>query len=825
MAQQFPTQARVVIIGGGIIGCSVAYHLTKLGWTDVVLLEQGQLSGGTTWHAAGLVGQLRSHANMTSLIKYSTQLYSELEAETGLATGWKNCGSLSVARSADRMTVLKRTAASARAQGVDIEVISAREAQEKWPVMAIDDLVGAVWLPGDGKANPTDLTQSLAKGARNRGARVIERVRVTGIQTRDGRATGVSTDKGDIAAEIVVNCAGQWARKVGAMCGVTVPLHSAEHMYIVTGKIEGVHPDLPVLRDPDGYIYFKEEVGGLVMGGFEPEAKPWGMKGIPDDFEFALLPDDWDQFEILMQNALIRVPQLETSEVKKFYNGPESFTADNNFILGEAPELKNFYVGAGFNSMGIASAGGAGRALAEWIVNGAATMDLWPVDIRRFAGFNNNPRWLHDRVKETLGLHYAMPWPNRELDTARPFRRSALYDRLAAKGACFGSKMGWERANWFAAQGEKPETQYAFGKQNWHEAVKREMKATREASGIFDQTSFAKILVQGRDAARVLNRICAADIDVEIGRSIYTGLLNERGGYESDLTVMRLGRDKFLLVTGSAQAVHDADWISKNVPEDAHVTLTDVTSSYAVLALMGPRSRDILAKLTSADLSNTGFPFATIREIDIGYATAYANRMTYVGELGWELIVPTEFAIGVYEALHEAGRVHGLADCGYYALEALRIEKGFRAWSRELTPDITPYEAGLAFAVSMDKPDGFIGKEALVAAKAKGKLTRRIVQFTVDDAAPMLWGGELILRDGKPVGEVRSAAYGHTLGRSVALGLLHNEAGIDKDFIESGRFEIDLAGERYTATAHLKAPYDPKSERVKADSTELHEAA
>ncbi|MBA8908102.1 GcvT family protein [Aminobacter ciceronei] len=825
MAQQFPTQARVVIIGGGIIGCSVAYHLTKLGWTDVVLLEQGQLSGGTTWHAAGLVGQLRSHANMTSLIKYSTQLYSELEAETGLATGWKNCGSLSVARSADRMTVLKRTAASARAQGVDIEVISAREAQEKWPVMAIDDLVGAVWLPGDGKANPTDLTQSLAKGARNRGARVIERVRVTGIQTKDGRATGVSTDKGDIAAEIVVNCAGQWARKVGAMCGVTVPLHSAEHMYIVTGKIEGVHPDLPVLRDPDGYIYFKEEVGGLVMGGFEPEAKPWGMKGIPDGFEFALLPDDWDQFEILMQNALVRVPQLETSEVKKFYNGPESFTADNNFILGEAPELKNFYVGAGFNSMGIASAGGAGRALAEWIVNGAATMDLWPVDIRRFAGFNNNPRWLHDRVKETLGLHYAMPWPNRELDTARPFRRSALYDRLAAKGACFGSKMGWERANWFAAQGEKPETQYAFGKQNWHEAVKREMKATREASGIFDQTSFAKILVQGRDAARVLNRICAADIDVEIGRSIYTGLLNERGGYESDLTVMRLGRDKFLLVTGSAQAVHDADWISKNVPEDAHVTLTDVTSSYAVLALMGPRSRDILAKLTSADLSNTGFPFATIREIDIGYATAYANRMTYVGELGWELIVPTEFAIGVYEALHEAGREHGLADCGYYALEALRIEKGFRAWSRELTPDITPYEAGLAFAVSMDKPNGFIGKEALVAAKAKGKLTRRIVQFTVDDAAPMLWGGELILRDGKPVGEVRSAAYGHTLGRSVALGLLHNEAGIDKDFIESGRFEIDLAGERYTATAHLKAPYDPKSERVKADSTELHEAA
>ena len=816
MAQAFPTQAQVVIIGGGIIGCSLAYHLTKLGWRDVVLLEQGQLSGGTTWHAAGLVGQLRSHANMTSLIKYSTQLYSELEAETGLATGWKNCGSLSVARTADRMTVLKRTVASARAQGVAIEVISPKEAQDLWPVMAIDDLVGAVWLPGDGKANPTDLTQSLAKGARSRGARIFERVRVTGIATAKGAVTGVETDRGPIAAEIVVNCAGQWARKVGKICGVAVPLHSAEHMYIVTGRIEGVHPDLPVMRDPDGYIYFKEEVGGLVMGGFEPEAKPWGMAGIPDDFEFALLPDDWDQFEILMQSALQRVPQLATSEVRTFYNGPESFTPDNNFILGEAPELKNFYVGAGFNSMGIASAGGAGRALAEWIVNGAPTMDLWPVDIRRFAGFNNNPRWLHDRVKETLGLHYAMPWPNRELDTARPLRRSPLYDRLAAKGACFGSKMGWERANWFAAEGERPVTEYAFGRQNWHAAVKREMKATREAAGIFDQTSFAKLLVQGRDAAAALNRICAAEVDVEIGRSVYTGLLNERGGYESDLTVMRLAADRFLLVTGSAQAVHDADWIRKNIPVDAHVSLTDVTSAYAVLALMGPKSRDILARLTSTDLSGEGFPFATIREIDIGYATAYANRMTYVGELGWELIVPTEFAVGVYEALQEAGRDLGLVDCGYYALEALRLEKGYRAWSRELTPDINPYEAGLAFAVCLDKTGGFIGREALVAAKARGMPSKRIVQFTVDDPLPMLWGGELILRDGKPVGEARSAAYGHTLGRSVALGLIENSSGVDKAFLETGRFEIDLAGARFPLTPCLAPAYDPKALRVKA---------
>ncbi|MDN2568106.1 FAD-dependent oxidoreductase [Aquibium sp. A9E412] len=824
MSQDLPTHARVVVIGGGIVGCSVAYHLAKMGWRDVVLLEQGQLSGGTTWHAAGLVGQLRSHANMTGLIRYSTELYGTLEAETGLATGWKRCGSLSVARTADRMTVLKRTAAAARAQGVDIELVTPKEAGEIWPVMATDDLVGGVWLPGDGKANPTDLTQSLAKGARNGGVRVIERVRVTGIAERDGRVTGVATDQGDIAAEIVVNCAGQWARKVGLMAGVTVPLHSAEHMYIVTGRIEGVHPDLPVMRDPDGYIYFKEEVGGLVMGGFEPEAKPWGMDGIPDNFEFALLEDDWDQFEILMDNALVRVPQLMQAEVRQFYNGPESFTPDNNFILGEAPELKNFFVGAGFNSMGIASAGGAGRALAEWIVNGAPTMDLWPVDIRRFAAFNNNPRWLHDRVKETLGLHYAMPWPNRELDTARPFRRSPLYDRLAAKGACFGSRMGWERANWFAREGASPRIDYAFGRQNWHEAVGREMKAAREGAVIFDQTSFAKLLVQGRDAGAVLNRICAADVDGEIGRSVYTGLLNARGGYESDLTVMRLARDRFLLVTGSAQPVHDADWIRKNTPDDAHAVLTDVTSSYAVLSVMGPKARDVLERVTSADLSNAAFPFATVREIDVGYATAYANRMSYIGELGWELLVPAEFAVGVYETLHEAGREAGLLDAGYYALEALRLEKGFRAWGRELTPDINPYEAGLGFAVARDKPGGFIGSEALAAHRQKGVLLRRIVQFTLDDGEPVLWGGELILRDGKPVGEVRSAAYGHTLGRSVALGLVEDEAGVSKAYLEEGRFEIDLAGERHAATPHLRAAYDPAFERPKADRSPARDA-
>lgn len=822
MSNSFPQSAQYVIIGGGIVGCSVAYHLTKMGHTDVVLLEQGQLSCGTTWHAAGLVGQLRSQPAMTNLIRYSTQLYADLEAETGLATGWMQCGSVTVARTDDRMTMLKRTAAAARAQGVEVDVLTPQEAGAKWPVMQTKDLKGGIWMPGDGKANPTDLTQSLAKGARNGGARVIEGVKVTDITTKDGAVTGVVTDHGTVKAHVVVNCAGQWAREIGKMCGVNVPLHSAEHMYIVTDAIKGVNSDLPVLRDPDGYIYFKEETGGLVMGGFEPEAKPWGMDGIPDKFEFSLLPDDWDQFEILLNNALIRVPDMETAGVRKFYNGPESFTPDNNYLLGQAPELANFFVGAGFNSMGIASAGGAGRALAEWIVEGEATSDLFAVDIRRFAEFNNNPTWLHDRVKETLGLHYAMPWPNRELDTARPFRRSPLYDRLSAKRAVFGSKMGWERANWFAPIGTKADTEYSFGRQNWHDAVAAEHRAVREGVAVFDQTSFAKLLVQGRDACTELNRICAANIDVPVGKNVYTGMLNKRGGFESDLTVIRTKVDAFLIITGSAQAVRDADWISKNFAPGAHVFMTDVTSAWSVLAIMGPKSRDVLGALTKTDLSNDSFAFGTCKSIDLGYATVMANRMSYVGELGWELIVPTEFTAGVYDDLMRVGAGHGIRDAGYYALDGLRIEKGYRAWSRELTPDITPLQAGLGFAVDFDKPDGFIGKDALLAAKADpDHLNRRIIQLVMEDADAQIWGGEAVLCDGVEIGEVRSAGYGHTLGAAVALCDVKTGRNIDRAFIDSHSFVIDLAGQHIKTTAHLRTPYDPKSERVRALAAQI----
>ncbi|MDR3101118.1 MAG: FAD-dependent oxidoreductase [Paraburkholderia sp.] len=825
MSTPVPTHARVVIVGGGIVGCSVAYHLTKLGWRDVVLLEQGTLSCGTTWHAAGLVGQLRSQQSMTKLIRYSTALYAELEAETGLATGWKQCGSLSVARTPERMTQLKRTAASARAYGVVCDVIGPREAGELWPVMRTDDLLGAVWLPGDGKANPTDLTQSLARGARQRGARIVENTRITAVHTAatpSGRAaTGVSWrnkdgEEGTLHAEIVVNCAGQWAKAVGRMCGVTVSLHSAEHYYIVTERIAGVHPDLPVMRDPDGFIYFKEEVGGLVMGGFEPNAKPWGMNGIPENFEFQLLPDDWDQFEILMENALQRVPALETAQVRQFYNGPESFTPDNNFIVGEAPELRRFFVGAGFNSMGIASAGGAGMALAEWIVAGEPTMDLWPVDIRRFARFNGNDTWLHDRVKETLGLHYAMPWPNRELDTARPFRRSPLYAELAADGASFGSKMGWERANFFAPGPAEARIDYAFGQQNWLPWSGAEHRACREGVALFDMTSFAKLLVKGRDAEAVLQSIVANDVAVPVGSTIYSGLLNERGTYESDLTLTRLADDQYLVVTGSAQATRDLDYLEKAIPADSHCVLVDVTSQYAVLAVMGPHSRALLQSVSKADWSTEAFPFGQSREVDIGYATVRATRLTYVGELGWELYVPVEFAVGVYETLHAAGKAFGLVNGGYYAIDSLRIEKGYRAWGRELSPDCNPFEAGLSFACKLDKDIPFRGREALLRLRNQ-PLQRRLVVLTAEGARDcMLWGGEAILRNGEAVGSLTSAAFGHTLGCPVAMGFISREDGaVDAAWLAGGHYAIDVAGEQIQASVHLSAPYDPRALRVK----------
>ncbi len=710
MTEDLPTRARVVIIGGGVIGTSVAYHLAQLGWTDVLLLEQGQLSCGTTWHAAGLVGQLRASESGTRLVQYSTELYERLEAETGLSTGFRRCGGVTVARTQDRLTQLKRTAATAEAYQLDCELISPAQAAERYPILRTDDLAGAIWLPGDGRANPTDLTAALARGARDQGVTIAERTRVTGIITDGQTVKGVHTERGGVEAEVVVNCAGQWAKAVGAMCGVTVPLHSAEHFYVVTERIDGVHRDYPVLRDPDGYTYIKEEVGGLVVGGFEPDAKPWvAPDQIPYPFEFQLLGEDWEHFSVLMDSAMHRLPVLAETGIKKFYNGPESFTPDNQFILGEAPELRNFFVAAGFNSVGIASAGGAGRALAEWITSGEPSMDLSAVDIRRFAAFNGNTQWLHDRVAEVLGLHYAVPWPNRELSSARPFRRSPAYHLLAAAGAGFGSKMGWERANFFAPPGESPEIEYGWGKQNWQPWSSAEQRAARTAVALFDQTSFSKYLVTGPDAAQALQWLCTADVAVAPGRTVYTGMLNAHGTYEADITVTRLSAEEFLLVSSAASTERDQDHIRRRMPAGLHATLVDVTSQYAVYGVMGPRSRDLLTRLTRSDLGDEAFPFGTSREIDLGYATVRATRITYVGELGWELYVPAEFAVGAYEDLMAAGEDLGLANAGYYAIESLRLEKAYRAFGRELTPDYNPAEAGLLFACKLKTAIGVPG--------------------------------------------------------------------------------------------------------------------
>jgi heterotetrameric sarcosine oxidase gamma subunit len=812
-----PERAQVVIIGGGVIGTSVAYHLAALGWTDVLLLEQGQLSCGTTWHAAGLVGQLRASEAGTRLVQYSAALYERLEAETGQATGFRRCGGLTVARTADRMTALARTAATAKAYDIDGELISPAEAAGLYPLLNTADLAGAIWLPGDGRANPVDLTAALARGARQRGVIIRERVRVTGVTIRDGRASGVRTDHGDVEAEVVVNCAGQWAKQVGAMAGVTVPLHSAEHFYVVTEQIDGVHPDLPVLRDPDGYTYFKEEVGGLVVGGFEPTAKPWvSPDDLPYPFEFQLLEEDWDHFAILMDSALHRLPVLADTGIRKFYNGPESFTPDNQFILGEAPELRGFFVGAGFNSVGIASAGGAGLALAQWIIDGHPDGDLTAVDIRRFAAFNGNSRWLRDRVGEVLGLHYAIAWPNRELETARPFRRSPVHALLREANACFGSKMGWERANFFAPPGHSPVIRYSWDKQNWQPWSSAEQTATRQRVAVFDQTSFSKYLISGEDAEEALQWLCTSDVAVRPGRTVYTGLLNGRGTYESDITVTRLSATEFLLVASAATTERDADHIRRHLPPGNHATLTDVTSAYAVYGVMGPASRQLLSRLTTADLSQAGFPFGTSRLIDLGYSTVRATRITYVGELGWELYVPAEFAIGVYQDLMAAGADLGVANAGYYAIESLRLEKAYRAFGRELTPDYNPVEAGLTFACKLGGSTGFLGREAVEKAKADGP-RRRLVSVALTGRDAMMWGGELLLRNGEPAGQLTAGAWGETIGAAVGLAYLRDPAGevVTADFVRAGQYEVNIGGQLAGAVVGLRAPYDPAGKKVK----------
>ena len=816
MEQYVPQQADIVIIGGGIVGTSVAYHLARRGATNVVLLERRQLTCGTTWHAAGLVGQLRATLNLTRLAKYTTELYRGLEAETGQATGFRQTGSLAVAASAGRFEELRRGASMARSFGLEVDVLTPAEAQSVWPLISIEDVVGAVWLPKDGRTNPIDTTQALARGARSRGVRIIENCRVTGIEVEDGRVTGVRHAGGAVRAPVVVNCGGMWARDIAGWVDATVPLHAAEHFYIVTEPMAGLSPGMPVLRDADGCSYFKEDTGKLLVGWFEPKAKPWGMDGIPESFCFETLPEDLAHIEPLFAAAIRRVPALEQAGVQVFFNGPESFTPDDRYLLGEQPEVRGLFVAAGFNSIGIQSAGGAGKVLADWILDGHAPMDLWDVDVRRVAPFQRNRSYLHDRTEESLGLLYAMHWPFRQAASARGVRKSALHDRLRERGACFGEVLGYERPNWFAPAGVAPEYRYSYGRQNWFEYSQQEHRAVREQVGLFDQSSFAKFVVQGRDAERALNRLCAADVAVAPGRIVYTQWLNERGGIEADLTVTRESEERFLVVSACATQTRDFAWLTRNIAPQAHASACDVSSAYAVLGLMGPNSRALLQSLTDADLSTAAFPFATSQIIDLGYARVRASRITYVGELGYELYVPTEFVQGVFDALAGAGAAHGLKLCGYHAMNSLRIEKAYRHWGHDVGEEDTPLEAGLGFAVNFAKSGGFIGLEALLRQKEQG-VRRRLVNFRLEADDPLLYHNEPIWRSGRIVGRLTSGMFGHTVGRPLGLGYVENDGELVTDeWVLGGDYQLEVAAARLPATAALKPFYDPRSLRVKA---------
>ncbi|MDQ6437600.1 FAD-dependent oxidoreductase [Mesorhizobium sp. LHD-90] len=814
----FPSQAQFVVIGGGIIGCSTAYHLARDHKADVVLLEQGKLTSGSTWHAAGLVGQLRSSASITRVLKYSVDLYKTLKAETGLETGWKMTGCLRLATNQDRWTEFRRLATTAKSFGMEMHLLDAAEVKRMWPLMETSDLVGASWLPTDGQASPSDITQSLAKGARMHGAKLFEEVRVTGFDIKDGRITTVRTTRGDIACDKVVNCAGQWARQVGAMAGIDVPLQAVKHQYIITEKIDGLSTDAPTIRDPDRRTYFKEEVGGLVMGGYEPNPIAWetGLPGgdVPDDWEFRLFDDDFDHFEQHMTQAIARVPALEHVGVKQMINGPESFTPDGNFILGAAPECKNMFVGAGFNAFGIASGGGAGWVLAQWAVDGEAPLDLWVVDIRRFSGLHRDRQWVSDRTLEAYGKHYTIGFPHEEYLSGRPAIVSPLYERLKAHGAVFGSKLGWERPNWFAPEGTEAKDVYSMGRQNWFAPVGDEHRHVREHVGIFDQSSFAKYEVSGPDAARALDWICANDVSKPAGRLTYTQLLNTRGGIEADLTVARLSDDLFYVVTGTGFRTHDRAWIADHVPEPFDVSIEDITEKYGTLSLMGPNARKVLAAVADADISNAAFPFGHVREIEIAGATVRALRVTYVGELGWELHIPIEATGKVFDALMAAGAPHGIRPVGYRALESLRLEKGYRAWGSDITPNDTPFEAGLGWAVKLRKNTDFVGRRALEKINGSA-LKKRFAGFTVDDPDIVLVGRETILRNGEPVGYLSSGGYGYTIGKNIGYGYVRNADGVDDDFLGSGDYELVVAMEKTPARIHLEPLYDPKGDKVK----------
>ncbi len=804
----------VVIIGGGIVGCSTAYNLAIRGCRDVVLLEKHKLTSGSTWHAAGAVGQLRTSANVSWLLGRSVEIYGRLEAETGQATGWHQNGSLRLATNANRRAEYERAVTTARSYGLDMEIISPREAKELFPLLNVDDLVCAAYVPSDGMASPSDAAMALAEGARMNGARLIEDTKVVGFDTSGGAIERVITDRGTIRCEFVVNCAGIWSREIGRLAGVNVPIQPAYHQYMVTERIEGLTRNHPTIRDPDKLTYFLE-IGGLAVGGYERNPKPHCTRPIPEGHEFKIMPEDIDHFEQLMVPAVERIPALETVGVRQWFNGIEAFTEDGMFILGEAPEVRHFFIGTGFNAFGIASAGGAGYALAEWILDGQSPVDLWAADIKRFGPYHGSDNQVRARSLEGQSHHFTIRWPHEEMEAGRPLRVSPIHHKLAARGACFGTKFGWERPNWFAHPDVEPEDKVSFERANWFPRVGDEHEACRRAAALFDQSFFSKFLMVGRDAEVVLQTICAGDIGRPSGRLTYTQMLNPRGGIECDLTVSRFGADEFYIVTGTGYATHDFAHIRRHIPAEARVELVDITSAYGTLSLMGPKARIVLAEVVEGDIDNESFPFGHCREIFVAGAPVRALRVTFVGELGWELHVPSEYMCAVYDALHDSGCAVGLKDAGYQAIDSLRLEKGYRVWAADIGSDYTPDEAGLGFAVSLRKKADFVGRAA-VEQQRRSPLTKRLATFTVDDPDALLLGRETIYRDGERVGYLTSGGYGYTVGKGIGLGYVRNPGRIDDDYLHSGRYEIEVRMRRFPATLHMTALYDPRNARIKA---------
>ena len=817
-APNLPERARVVVIGGGIIGCSVAYHLAELGCKDVLLLERDRLTSGTTWHAAGLMVTFGSSSEvMTEMRKYTRDMYARLEAETEQDTGFRPTGFIEVACDADRLEEYRRVSAFNRYCGVDVHEISPSEVKELFPLARTDDMLAGFYVEEDGRVNPVDATMAVAKGARLKGVRIVEQVPVTGVLQKGKVVSGVKTAIGNVEAEFVVNCTGMWARQLGSQAGVNIPLQAAEHYYLITERIAGMDATLPVLEDPGSHAYYREEVGGLLIGLFEPVCAPWKIGGVPEDFSFGEIQPDWDRMLPYVETAMRRIPASMQAGVKKFFCGPESFTPDLLPVVGEAPELKNYFVAAGLNSIGIIIGCGLGRVLAHWILNGRPDVDVTTFNMDRLHRYQANPEYLRSRTVESLGMVYQCHYPTRALLTARGAKRSPLHDRLAARGAYFREVSGWEGADWYAPAGVEPKVdKLCWGRHNWFPYWEAEHHACRQGVIVMDMSFMSKFLVQGRDAGRVLNTVSANNVDRAAERITYTQWLNEDGKLEADLTVTKLTEDRFMVVATDTAHHHVLTWLRRHIPDDAHAFATDVTAAYAQLNVQGPRSRELMQRVTSADMAPEAFPFRTAREIDIGFARVLCIRITYLGELGYELHIPAEQAVSVYDRLVEAGEDLGLVHAGLKALASLRMEKGYRDYGHDIDNTDTVLEAGLGFAVSLKKPGGFIGRDAVVAQKAAGPLKKRLVQILLEDPEPMMFHAEFVKRNGEPISYIRAASYGHTLGGAVGLAMIEADEPITQGWLDAGRWEVDVAGKLYPAVASLRPLYDPKMERVKA---------